>query len=475
MKRFPSSLVSRPVSRAVLTVFGLLALTLALPQQAAADSRSGAAQESGKTDEPAEISAPASLKELIAKGHYLAILGDCAACHSAPGRPPYSGGGKFTLPIGTIYATNITPDRKYGIGNYTEADFARAVRQGILPDGRTLYPAMPYPSYARLSDRDIHALYAYFHDGVAPAAIPSPRNGTIWPLSMRWPLVIWRWLFAPSLRSAQLNTSDEFTDPVLARGAYLVEGLGHCGACHTPRSFTMAEQALTGHHNKAYLAGGQSIDGWFAPSLRGENRTGLGRWSESDIVAFLKTGRAPEGAVFGAMTPVVVHSTSLTTDADLHAMARFLKQLRPARVETPWVYDPAATIALKHADVSQRGASVYVNRCAACHGTNGLGYGTPGTTAFPPLAGNPVLMTRTPESVVHIIQAGDALAPVPAAPSAFDMPPFVHKLPADQIADVASFIRKAWGNDAPPVSTKTVRKLRRSMPPPIPPADLPRN
>lgn len=415
------------------------------------------------------------MKALIEKGHYQAILGDCAACHSAPGRPAYSGGGAFTLPVGTIYATNITPDKTYGIGNYTEPEFARAVREGIRRDGKMLYPAMPYPSYARLSNADIHALYAYFHDGMKPVAIPSPRNGTIWPLSMRWPLVIWQRLFSPSVKSAQHDTVHQYADPVLERGAYLVEGAGHCGACHTPRSFTMAEEALTPVGNTIFLSGGQSIDGWFAPSLRQENRTGLGRWSEDDIVAFLKTGRAPEGAVFGSMTPVVVHSTQATTEADLHAIARFLRQLSPARAETAWSYDPTATKELERADLSRRGARVYVDRCAACHGTDGRGYGTPGSTAFPPLAGNPIVMTASPESVVHIIQAGDALVGLPQAPSAFAMPGFAGELSAREIADVASYIRQSWGNDAPPVSVEDVRKLRQTMPEPLSIDELPRN
>ncbi|MXV45262.1 c-type cytochrome [Saccharibacter sp. 17.LH.SD] len=409
---------------------------------------------------------------LIEQGHYQAVLGDCMACHSAPGRPTYSGGFPFPLPIGTIYSTNITPDPEHGIGTYSEADFARAVRQGIRKDGSTLYPAMPFPSYARLSDADIHALYVYFHNGVKPQAIAPPENKIMWPLSMRWPLIIWRWLFAPNVQKAQQRTAAEFSDPVLARGAYLVEGAGHCGACHTPRGITMAEKAQTAQDGNAFLAGGSVVEGWFIPSLRQENRTGLGRWSEQDIVDFLKTGRAPTGASFGGMTPVVEHSTHGYSDSDLHAIARFLHQLTPADPhEQPWQYSPQTASALQHADLSARGAQVYIDRCAACHRTDGHGYGT----VFPPLAGNPVVMTADPSSVVHIVQSGATIQPLPTSVSAFTMPSFGKTLSDREIADVVSFIRQAWGNQAAPVSEQKVKQLRETMPESTPPSKLPKN
>lgn len=207
----------------------------------------------------------ATLRE---EGRYLAAASDCAACHSIKNKPEYSGGVSFTLPIGTIYSTNITPDMDHGIGKYTEAEFGRALREGVRRDGSTLYPAMPYPSYARLTDHDIHALYTYFHENVPAAAIPTPENGIQWPFSMRWPLMFWRWAFSPAPVKAQEKTLHEFADAQMARGAYLVEGPAHCGACHSPRGLTMQEKALTASDSPSFLAGGALIDGWIPTSLR---------------------------------------------------------------------------------------------------------------------------------------------------------------------------------------------------------------
>lgn len=408
---------------------------------------------------------------LLEEGHYQAILGDCAACHTAPGRPDYSGGLPFELPIGTIYSTNISPDPVHGIGRYSEAEFARAVRLGVRKDGSTLYPAMPYPSYARLSDADIHALYVYFQHGVAPQAIAPPENKIKWPLSMRWPLRVWRWLFAPSIRYAQQRTNSQFTDPTLARGAYLVEGPGHCGACHTPRGIALNEKAQTAQDGPLFLSGGGVVEQWVVPSLRQENRTGLGRWSEQDIVDFLRTGRARPGASFGGMTPVVIHSTYAFTDNDLHAIARYLRTLSPARPEAPWVYDPSTADALRRGDVTQPGAQTYLDRCAACHRSDGAGYGT----VFPPLAGNPVVMTDNPTSLIHIILAGETMHPLPTAPSAFTMPAFDDALSDKEVAELVSFIRHSWGNHSSSVSAGEVRRLRQHLAHPTTSPALPKN
>ncbi|KXV40519.1 alcohol dehydrogenase [Gluconobacter japonicus] len=396
------------------------------------------------------------------EGRYLAAASDCAACHSIKNKPEYSGGVSFTLPIGTIYSTNITPDMDHGIGKYTEAEFGRALREGVRRDGSTLYPAMPYPSYARLTDHDIHALYTYFHESVPAAAIPTPENGIQWPFSMRWPLMFWRWAFSPAPVKAQEKTLREFADAQMARGAYLVEGPAHCGACHSPRGLAMQEKALTASDSPSFLAGGALIDGWIPTSLRQENRTGLGRWSEQDIVDFLKTGRNMQGESFGAMTSAIVHGTQHLSDSDLHAMAKYLRALQPFdRTQTNWVYDPTATNALRKADVSARGAKLYVDNCAACHRTDGKGY----PAVFPPLAGNPVVMGKDPASLVHIVQVGATLPKTETAPSAFTMPDFMHRLNDQQVADVVTFIRHAWGNNAPAVSAEDVARLRKDMPP----------
>lgn len=399
---------------------------------------------------------------LLEEGRYLAAASDCAACHSIKNKPEYSGGVSFSLPVGTIHSTNITPDMDHGIGKYTEAEFGRALREGIRRDGATLYPAMPYPSYARLTDHDIHALYTYFHDGVAPAAIPTPDNGIRWPFSMRWPLTFWRWAFAPSPPKALSKTQQQFADPQMARGAYLVEGPAHCGACHSPRGLAMQEKALTASDGTVFLSGGAEVDGWIPTSLRQENRTGLGRWSEQEIVDFLKTGRNMQAESFGAMTSAIVHGTQHLNDSDLHAMAKYLRALQPAdTTQTNWVYDPTITNALRKANVSTRGARLYLDNCAACHRTDGKGY----PAVFPPLAGNPVVMGSNPASLVHVVQSGATLPGTETAPSSLTMPDFMHRLDDQQIADVVTFIRHAWGNNAAAVSKEDVVKLRKDMPP----------
>jgi len=203
---------------------------------------------------------------LIARGEYLASLGDCGACHSTPGNPAFSGGLKMALPIGAIYTTNITPDKTYGIGRFSLADFDRALRFGVA-NGHTLYPAMPFASYAIVTREDVKALYAYFEFGVTPAAVPNRKSDILFPLSMRWPLTYWRWAFAPKPKPFG---GDAFADAAVARGAYFVEGLGHCGECHTPRGVALQVKAQNGRDGKAFLRGGPGrCDEARRPSLLG--------------------------------------------------------------------------------------------------------------------------------------------------------------------------------------------------------------
>ncbi len=391
---------------------------------------------------------------LVKQGEYLARAGDCVACHTAPGGQPFAGGLPMQTPIGTLYSTNITPDRQTGIGDYSYADFDAAIRQGIAKEGHTLYPAMPYPSYARVSEGDMRALYAYFMHGVTPVEQANRDSDIPWPLSMRWPLAIWRQLFAPEVVQFQ-PAPDQ--DPVVARGAYLVEGLGHCGACHTPRAFTMQEKALSPADGKDFLAGSAPLEGWIAKNLRGDHRDGLGSWSEEQLVQFLKTGRSADSAVFGGMTEVVQHSLQYLSDADLQSIARYLKTL-PAKDphDAPFQADGRAAAALWRGDDSARGAQVYVDNCAACHRTDGQGY----DRVFPALAGNPVLRTADASSLINIVLKGGTLPGLHTAPSTIVMPPFGWRLNDAQVADVVSFIRASWGNAAAPVSAADVAKWR---------------
>ena len=400
-------------------------------------------------------SVSAAETDLIKQGEYLARAGDCVACHTAKGGKPFAGGLPMETPIGVIYSTNITPG-KTGLGDYSFEDFDKAVRHGIAKNGSTLYPAMPYPSYARVSDSDMQALYAYFMKGVEPVAQENKDSDIPWPLSMRWPLAAWRWMFAPAVEEHQAQTA---ADPVINRGAYLVEGLGHCGACHTPRALTMQEKALSAADGNAFLSGSAPLEGWIAKSLRGDHKDGLGSWSEEQLVQFLKTGRSDRSAVFGGMSDVVVHSMQYMSQDDLTAIARYLKSL-PAvdPKDQPHQYDKQVAQALWKGDDSEPGASVYIDNCAACHRTDGHGY----TRVFPALAGNPVLQTADATSLINIVLNGGTLPATHTAPSTFTMPAFAWRLSDQEVADVVSFIRGSWGNKGAPVNASEVADLRKS-------------
>ena len=402
----------------------------------------------------ASINAAEVDQNLIKQGEYLARAGDCVACHTAKDGKPFAGGLPMETPIGTIYSTNITPD-KTGLGDYSFEDFDKAVRHGVAKNGSTLYPAMPYPSYASVTEPDMQALYAYFMHGVAPVAQENKASDIPWPLSMRWPLMGWRWMFAPAVADYKAAPG---ADAVVSRGAYLVEGLGHCGACHTPRALTMQEKSLNAGDGSTFLSGSAPLEGWIAKSLRGDHKDGLGSWSEAQLVQFLKTGRSDRSAVFGGMSDVVTHSMQYMTDADLTAIARYLKSL-PANDpnDQPHQYDKQVAQALWKGDDSKPGASVYIDNCAACHRTDGHGY----TRVFPALAGNPVLQSQDPTSLINIVLKGGTLPATHTAPSTFTMPAFAWRLSDQEVADVVSFIRSSWGNKGEPVKASTVADLRK--------------
>ncbi len=388
------------------------------------------------------------------RGEYLARAGDCVACHSVQGGPAFAGGLKMGTPLGAIYSTNITPDPESGIGRYTLEDFDRALRRGVARDGHRLYPAMPYPSYAKLSDEDIAGLYAYFMKQVPPSQQPNKPSEIPWPLSMRWPLAAWSLLFTDSKPYA--NKADH--DAVWNRGAYLAQGLGHCGACHTPRALTMQEKALD-DSNALYLAGAP-LDGWYASNLRGDIRSGLGRWSEGDLVDFFKHGHNRDGAAFGSMTDVINNSTPYLSDADIKAIAVYLKSLPATQSQPSYAYDGATTPAANAAKPDP-GAGVFAANCAACHGLDGKGLGL----FMPPLAGNPTTMDPDASSLINLTLNGSAPLVVEGAPDPYRMPQFRLQLTDQQIADVLTFVRAGWGNGASAVTASQVNDLRKSTDP----------
>ncbi|MCF5656919.1 c-type cytochrome [Pseudomonas poae] len=382
---------------------------------------------------------------LVSRGEYVARLGDCVACHSLAGKAPFAGGLEMATPLGAIHATNITPDPDVGIGAYSLADFDRAVRQGVAPGGRRLYPAMPYPSYVKLSDDDVRALYAFFMKGVQLASEPNIPSAIPWPLNMRWPIALWNGVFAPTATYAAKPGQDALWN----RGAYIVQGPGHCGSCHTPRGLAFNEKALD--ETGAPFLAGALLDGWYAPSLRQDHNTGLGRWSEPQIVQFLKTGRNQHAVVYGSMTEAFNNSTQFMADDDLAAIARYLKSLPgdPQRDGAPWQYQTAATDA-------RPGAHLYATRCASCHGLDGKGQ----PDWMPPLAGATSALAKEAASAINITLNGSQRIVAAGVPDAYRMPAFREQLSDTEIAQVLTYMRSTWGNAGGAVDAKDVSKLR---------------
>lgn len=383
-------------------------------------------------------------------GEYVARVADCVACHTTEDGKPFAGGLEMGTPLGSIYATNITPDREHGIGNYSLADFDRAVRRGVTPDGRRLYPAMPYPSYAKLSDEDIAAMYDYFMNHVEPVAEPNPPSNIPWPLSIRWPLEYWNLLFYREGSYEPDPTKDEKWN----RGAYLVQAGGHCGSCHTPRGLFMQELGLD-ESDPAFLSGAL-LDGWYAPPLRGASGNGIGRWTEEEIVSFLKIGRNKHAVVFGSMMEAFNNSTAFMTEEDLAAMAYYMKSL-PREPEPLWEYDEGTQVVFAGGmSSSEPGARLYLQKCSYCHGRDGRARGT----FVPPLAGSSSLLADTPASVINIILNGAGRVVADGVPDSYRMPPFRVTLSDQEIADIATFVRKSWGNTGGAVTAEEVRDLR---------------
>jgi alcohol dehydrogenase (quinone), cytochrome c subunit len=425
---------------------GLVGLLLAVGVARLADSGTG----------EKNLVAPTATPAIIARGAYLARLGDCAACHSVPGKPAYSGGLRMAIPIGAIYTTNITPDSKSGIGRMSLDDFDRALRFGVA-DEHSLYPAMPFTSYYNTRPDDVAALYAYFRYAVAPAAVSNRTSDIVFPLSMRWPLTFWRWFFAPAPKPFAASPGG---DSQLSQGAYFVEGLGHCGECHTPRAVTMQVKAATPAGGPAYLSGAV-IENYFAPSLRSNGPGSLSAWSEEELAQFLETGANSQGIAFGSMSDVITHSTQYMTPADALATAKYLKALRTPDEEsaTRFAYDATEHLALKNGDASKPGARIYLDNCAACHRPDGVGY----DLVFPRLAGNPVVQAGNPRSVVSIVLDGSQTPRTARTPAQFTMPRFAWRLSDKDVAAVVNFVRTSWGNNSPPVSSADVATIRESL------------
>ncbi|MGK7286285.1 cytochrome c [Buttiauxella agrestis] len=362
-------------------------------------------------------------------GKYIARASDCVACHTAEGGQPMAGGKKFSTPVGDIYATNITPDKTAGIGNYSYEDFEKAVRQGIAKDGHALYPAMPYPSYARMTDKDIHDLYDYFMNEIPPSAQKNKDNDIPWLLSARWPLHIWNWLYVDDTQSVNTaNKPDEQHNVLLSRGAYLVEGPGHCGACHTPRGVTMQEKGYDASSD-VYLSGAM-IDGWNAPSLRNISK------SPEELKGLLRTGKSQHDALSGPMSEVVTQSTQYMTDGDLEAISYYLLNFN---------HPDAGAVSTSGAITysPKDGKTLYSMYCSTCHGDDGKGK----DFTVPSLVNNSIVTAKDPASLLSVINDGTQ-TPQTQGNISFKMPAYKQVMSEEERNNVVNYVRGTWGKQA---------------------------
>lgn len=390
---------------------------------------------SGKDD---AFGAPIT-SQLAERGAYLARVGNCGGCHTARGGPSYAGGLGIATPFGTVYASNLTPDTATGIGNWSSQDFWRAMHNGRARDGRLLYPAFPYPNFAGVTREDSNAIYAFLRT-VPPVVEANKPHALRFPYNLPAALAVWRALY---FRPAVFEPKAEET-PEWNRGAYLVRGLGHCVACHSSRN------TLGATSEKLELAGGLiPVQNWYAPSLASADEAGVATWKTEEIAQLLGTGTSPRGSVLGPMAEVVFQSTQHFNDADLRAVAVFLKDLPQARATAKPAGRPEAR-------VMARGAILYKDRCAQCHGESGRG--SPG--AYPALAGSRKVTMTSTINIVHVVVDGGFPPTTRGNPRPFGMPPFGQSLNNADIAAVITFVRNSWGNEAGPVSELDVVRAR---------------
>jgi mono/diheme cytochrome c family protein len=376
----------------------------------------------------------------IERGRYLTIAGDCASCHTVPGSgQPFAGGRPIETPFGVVVGANITPDRETGIGAWSDEVFLSALREGKGHGGLLLYPAMPYPYYAKVTERDALAIRAYLNT-VSPARNAVVSDKLPFPFDVREEMTVWNSLyfkggeFKPDpAKSAEWN-----------RGAYLVEGLGHCGACHTPKS-------TLGGDDQAHALQGYALQGWFAPNITNDNERGLGGWSVADIVSYLKAGHNAITASTGIMAEEITLSSSRMTDADLRAIATYLKDL-PGQTSAP-----AAAVSPSDPTMAAGGA-IYADECSACHGMDGRGV----PYLFPSLAGSPNVRSIDPTSLVRVLLEGARSVATASEPTGPGMPSFAWKLNDDEAAAVLTYIRNSWGSSTPAVDASEVKQARAS-------------
>jgi len=376
--------------------------------------------------------------EDIARGKALAEAGGCASCHTADAAKPFAGGKRIDTPFGGVYSPNLTPDRETGLGGWSDDDFYRALRFGEARDGSRYYPAFPYPNFTKLTRQDILAIRAYLAT-LTPVSSTAPAPELRWPLNYRGMMRAWNWLyFKPGFLMPDQQKSAEWN-----RGRYLVEGIAHCGACHTPKN-------IFGADKRGRAFGGGRVGGMFAPRLDGAERSGLKSWSVEDIAEYLQSGRNGRSHAGELMSDVVVNSTSKMSDADVRAIAVYLKDL-PAGAAEPQV-TPSQPSQMA------QGKKLYDGACIACHEEDGSG----APRIYPPLPGNANLQSADALSTLRIILDGAQTVTTLRAPNKGSMPGYAAKMSDQEIADVTNYIRNAWGNAAPLVTVDQVARARRA-------------
>lgn len=373
----------------------------------------------------------------VKAGRAQAVIADCMGCHTRPGGELFAGGLALETPFGKITGPNITVDEETGIGSWTREEFRNAVKHGRRPDGKLLYPAMPYVNYARMSDDDVDRIWDYLQT-VQPVHARSEGNQLSWPFNIRALIAGWNMLYFKALPAAPADKSGEWK-----RGDYLVNGPGHCDTCHTPKSF------LGG--NAGVALSGATLQGWFAPNITKDSQRGVGGWSVEDVVQYMKTGHNNYSMATGPMAEVIENSTSLMDDADLRAIAVYLKDA-----------GSSGGAAVARVDMNEArmkaGLGIYRDNCAACHNDDGKGQ----SIIFPPLQGNPIISQTNVDTITRVVLAGTQSAGTVGAPTKPSMPAFAWRLNDAQVADVLTYVRGTFGN-AGAVSPGTVQTIRQNL------------
>lgn len=385
-----------------------------------------------------------STAEQVSKGQYLAVAGDCGACHTAPGGQAFAGGLALDTPLGKIYSTNITASKVAGVGNYTLEDFEKAVRQGIRKDGANLYPAMPYTAYSNITDTDMQALYAYFMQSVKPVDEKGPATDLPFPFNIRMSMAAWNLLFAGGKPYAADNSKpDEWN-----RGAYLVEGLTHCSTCHTPRNALMAEES-----DKALA--GASLGTWFAPNITPDPHAGIGNWSENDFKQYLATGHSANGSQAGGpMLEAINKSFSKLSPEDIAAVTTYIRSVPAQNINAAPGKLPISVPKLSDVDImngsASQGTNLYEAYCSTCHQLSGQG-----SNGLPALYGNAALRRPVADNTVMAIL--DGLTPDKGQA----MPSFSNKMNDEQVATLVNYVFKTFGDAKVQTTPERVKILRQ--------------